>query len=164
MPFTPFHLGVGALAKAVAPRQFSFQAFAASQVFMDIEPGIGMLTGAAVLHGPSHTFPGAAVMAAATVGAFALWQRFASKRLFSLGHGIPLPMVAVSAAIGTTTHVALDAMMHADMALATSLGRQLNDATGVGPEVLCVGAAFLASLIAVLRYARQTWRTLRPKK
>ncbi|MFZ6876076.1 hypothetical protein ACO0LF_28780 [Undibacterium sp. Di27W] len=40
MPFTPFHFGCGALAKTVAPKEFSFVAFAIAQIAMAIEPGI----------------------------------------------------------------------------------------------------------------------------
>jgi hypothetical protein len=38
MPFTPFHLGPGALFKAAGGEHFSFTIFAGSQVLMDIEP------------------------------------------------------------------------------------------------------------------------------
>lgn len=38
MPFTPFHLGPGALFKGAGDTRFSFMVFGGSQVLMDIEP------------------------------------------------------------------------------------------------------------------------------
>lgn len=69
MPFTPFHFGLGALAKAVAPTRISFAGFALSQVVMDLEPGIKMLTGSAAdLHIITHNAIGASLIAFATLG------------------------------------------------------------------------------------------------
>jgi len=56
MPVTPFHLGPGALAKSIAPRNFSFQVFFLSQIAMDIQPGINLLLGWRPLHGWTHTY------------------------------------------------------------------------------------------------------------
>lgn len=53
MPFRPFHFGVGVLAKAAWPKRFSFQVFVVSQILMDIEPGIRLWRGDAILHGAS---------------------------------------------------------------------------------------------------------------
>ena len=62
MPFTPFHLGPGALIKAVGGERFSFMIFGGSQVLMDVEPLVRMIRGDAVLHGMSHTIAGALVI------------------------------------------------------------------------------------------------------
>ncbi len=52
MPFTPFHLGLGALVKSVTPNKaFSFQVFLLSQVLIDIQPGLGLFLGWNELHG-----------------------------------------------------------------------------------------------------------------
>ena len=52
MPFTPFHLGIGAFAKSVTPnRWFSIQGFTLSRVLIDIQPGISMTTNWGELHG-----------------------------------------------------------------------------------------------------------------
>ncbi len=59
MPFTPFHLGPGALFKAVGGRHFSFMVFGGTQVLMDIEPLLGLIRGWPVLHGYTHTLAGA---------------------------------------------------------------------------------------------------------
>ena len=53
MPFTPFHLGPGALFKAIGGNRFSFMVFGGSQVLMDVEPLVHILRGDAVLHGIS---------------------------------------------------------------------------------------------------------------
>ena len=72
MPFTPFHMGAGLALKAVAGRHFSVLTFGMAQVAMDIEPLVGMLRGAALLHGPTHTYLGAVPIALATA-ALAPW-------------------------------------------------------------------------------------------
>lgn len=63
MPFTPFHMGAALIVKPGLNRTFSVITFGLAQVAMDIEPGVGMLTGADVLHGPTHTILGALVIA-----------------------------------------------------------------------------------------------------
>lgn len=62
MPFTPFHMGPGLAVKALGGRHFSVLVFGIAQVAMDIEPGIGMLRGADVLHGWTHSYAGATVI------------------------------------------------------------------------------------------------------
>lgn len=59
MPFTPFHLGPGALFKAVAGDHFSFMVFGGSQILIDLEPAVRLMTGSAILHGFTHTLLGA---------------------------------------------------------------------------------------------------------
>jgi hypothetical protein len=63
VPVTPFHMGPALLAKAAAPRRFSLVIFGVSQVVIDVEPLVGLFTGAAVLHGFSHTLTGATLIA-----------------------------------------------------------------------------------------------------
>jgi len=116
MPFTPFHLGPGALFKGIGGENFSFMVFGGSQVLIDIEPGYRMITGDGILHGPSHTVAGAlAIGAVATVAGKPI-SEFVLRYL-----KYPCPTITWSASawgafIGTTSHLALDAIMHADMA------------------------------------------------
>ena len=56
-------MGAALFAKPGLNRNISVITFGIAQVAMDIEPGVGMLTGAAVLHGPTHTILGALVIA-----------------------------------------------------------------------------------------------------
>ncbi len=115
MPFTPLHLGPGLVFKAIGRRHFSFMVFGGSQVMMDIEPLIGILRGWSVLHGWTHT-----VLGALAIGSLAgLMGRPISERVLrwlDIGHP-PFTWRAsfISAYVGTFSHVALDAIMHADM-------------------------------------------------
>lgn len=116
MPFTPFHLGPGALFKAIGGHRFSFMVFGGSQVMMDIEPLVGILRGSVVLHGYSHTLGGALAIGSVAgligrpISAFVL-------RLLKIPH-YPFTWGAsfAGAYAGTFSHVLLDALMHPDMA------------------------------------------------
>lgn len=161
MPFTFYHLGAGALAKAIAPRHFSFTAFAASNVLIDVEPLVRMLgiLDDTILHGPTHTLPGAVVIAALTLPVIRLWDRTAAAlHLTGLRPpAMPTWMILTSALIGTVSHVLLDGLMHADMAnhLARFPGRSIADVPPHEVELLCVEFAQWALLIYLLRL---TWR------
>lgn len=115
MPFTPFHLGPGAAFKAIGGRQFSFMAFAGSQVLMDIEPLIGILADKPILHGPTHTLPGALAIGT-LAGIMGKPIGAAVLRRLRIAHP-PFTWVAsfAGAGVGTCSHVLLDAVMHADM-------------------------------------------------
>ncbi|PZU55893.1 MAG: hypothetical protein DI561_00705 [Thauera sp.] len=161
MPFTPYHFGAGALAKSIAPRHFSFTAFALSNVLIDVEPLVRMLglLDDTILHGPTHTFPGAVVIAALTLPAVRLWDRTAAAlRLTGLRPPVvPTWMVLTSALIGTVSHVILDSWMHADMAehVARYPGLTKADIPPHQVELFCVELAQYALLIYL---ARLTWR------
>lgn len=55
-------MGLALIAKPALSLNISVITFGIAQVVMDIEPVIGILTGAEVLHGPTHTILGALVM------------------------------------------------------------------------------------------------------
>lgn len=115
MPFTPFHLGFGAVAKVIGRANISFLVFGGSQVLMDIEPGIRMLTGSAILHGPSHTLHGALFIGivAALVGKPVTDLVL---RLFRVANPrITWRAAWTGAFTGTFSHILLDGFMHADM-------------------------------------------------
>jgi hypothetical protein len=126
MPFTPFHMGPALALKSLVGARFSILMFGLAQVAMDIEPGIGLIRGAEVLHGWTHTYLGATV-----IGAFVLLvgQPVARAILKYWNgelrhHQLPwlvsreelgwLP-AASGSFVGTYSHVALDSLMHADM-------------------------------------------------
>lgn len=126
MPFTPLHLGPGLVIKAVAGRHFSLLSFGLAQIAMDLEPLLGMLRGTARLHGPTHTYLAALLIAGLTVWLTPLagrpllrrWNRelvffrltpLATPECFARGP------VLIGALLGTLSHVLLDSFMHADM-------------------------------------------------
>ena len=114
------------LAKAGVDRRLSIVSFGLAQVGMDIEPGIGMLRDAPVLHGWTHTIAGALAIAA-LVTAISPWfirpvvarwnAEIRHYRLpwLSVDHRWQWSSVAAGAYFGTLSHVALDASIHADM-------------------------------------------------
>lgn len=127
MPFTPFHMGVGLAAKAVAGRHFSVMTFGIAQVAMDIEPLIGMVRQSAVLHGPTHTYLGAVPIALA-VAAVAPWlcrpllarwnaevRHYRMPWLLEEEAPWKPHVVVLSALAGTFSHVLLDSVMHLDI-------------------------------------------------
>jgi len=115
MPFTPFHFGPGAVFKAVGGRHFSFMVFCGSQVLMDIEPLIGILTQKPILHGTSHTLLGALVIGTIAgiigkpISAMVLRWRSIPHYPFTWTSSF------IGAYIGTFSHILLDAVLHSDM-------------------------------------------------
>ncbi len=63
MPFTPFHMGPGIIVKALLQSSFSLMVFGWAQIVMDIQPLIVMITGDGHLHGFSHSYIGALLLA-----------------------------------------------------------------------------------------------------
>ena len=120
MPFTPFHMGIGIFTKALLQGSFSLMVFGWAQIVMDIQPLAVMITGHGHLHGFSHTYLGASLLA--------LFSAFSGKYLSEFGLLIigiskrsnPIKItwwvVFLSAFIGTFSHVLLDSLMHADIA------------------------------------------------
>ena len=165
MPFTPFHMGIGLAAKAVAGRHFSVLTFGIAQVAMDIEPLIGMLRQSAVLHGPTHTYlgavPNALVAAAATPWLCGPLLRHWNDEVAH--YGMPWlqeeaswkpHIVVLSALAGTFTHVLLDSVMHMDI----RPWAPWSDANGLHHGIslsalhgLCVAGMVIGSLAWVAR-------------
>jgi membrane-bound metal-dependent hydrolase YbcI (DUF457 family) len=114
MPFTPFHLGPGAILKVAGGRYFSFMVYGGAQVLMDIEPLIGIIQEKAVLHGYTHTILGALAIGTGAgligkpISAFVL-------RFLRIHHAFTWTASFAGAYLGTYSHVALDALMHGDM-------------------------------------------------
>ena len=115
MPFTPFHLGPGAVFKAIGGRHFSFMVFGGSQVLIDIEPGLGLMYGWDVLHGPTHTLPGALAIGA-LAGVIGRPISESVLKLLRIAHA-PFTWTAsfAGAFLGTFSHLALDALIHVDI-------------------------------------------------
>lgn len=116
MPFTPFHMGPGLLVKALLQGSFSLMVFGWSQIIMDIQPLVVLLTGEGHLHGFSHTYVGATLIG---LGA-ALTGKYAAEwglRVMDQARYLPIrwPVAIISAFIGSFSHVLLDSVMHADV-------------------------------------------------
>ncbi len=119
MPFTPFHMGPGIFIKAFLQGSFSLMVFGWAQIVMDIQPLIVLYTDKGQLHGFSHSYPGASLLA--------IFSALTGKYLSELGLMIlgiskkenPIKItwkvVFISALIGTFSHVLLDSIMHGDV-------------------------------------------------
>lgn len=126
MPLTPFHMGPGLAVKSVAGDRFSLLMFGVAQVAIDIEPGIGLLRGSDVLHGWTHTYVGATLIAALVLAlgrpaCQAVLRRW-NRELQAHGLGwlgspdrIGWGSATAGAFAGTYSHVLVDSVMHADM-------------------------------------------------
>jgi len=125
VPVTPFHLGPGMLLKSLAHDRFSFLTFGISQVIMDLQPLFAMLTGIGPIHGSTHTYAGAtliapiaAVISKLLVGPMLVYWNRNFEGPDWLGQfytQVSAPVLLGSAFIGTYSHIFLDSMMHADM-------------------------------------------------
>ncbi len=118
MPFTPLHMGPGVLIKAVLQGSFSLMVFGWTQIVMDLQPLIVMITGEGHLHGFTHTFVGAVLIAIVA----ALSGKYLSElglMLLKIGISetirIKWWVAFLSAFIGSFSHVVLDAIMHSDL-------------------------------------------------
>lgn len=118
MPFTPIHMGPGIFIKALLQGSFSLMVFGWTQIIMDIQPLVVIITGEGHLHGFSHTYIGAILLAlfSAVTGKylsqFGLWV-LRLRPLPSIS--ISWPVVFLSAFIGSFSHVFLDSIMHSDV-------------------------------------------------
>lgn len=116
MPFTPYHMGAGIAIKAVAQRRFSLLVFGWSQVLIDLQPLYVIVTGHGIYHGLSHSYLGAAGVAAAA--AISGRYLFALARCLPRRWRLPRPAwstAAVSALAGTWSHVLIDSITHRDV-------------------------------------------------
>lgn len=170
MPFTPLHMGPGLAIKAVSGRHFSLMVFGFSQVAIDIEPLVRIIRGDAVLHGFTHTYVGASLIALVSVlvgrpvcqfllnhwvpdshSAFLNWLR--GPKLISW------PAAIAGAFVGTYSHVLLDSIMHSDMeplAPLTAANGLLHVISVEALHLLCVlggiiGALFMFALFFMRR-------------
>ena len=126
MPFTPLHMGPGLLTKAILQSSFSLMIFGWSQIIMDIQPLLVMVTGRGNLHGISHTVIGATVIAifSAITGKYCSEYFFVwldkdftelQKSIFDLPKFISYKVAFLSAFIGTYSHILLDSVIHSDL-------------------------------------------------
>ncbi|OZG72588.1 hypothetical protein BTA51_14955 [Hahella sp. CCB-MM4] len=118
MPFTPIHMGPGIFIKALLQGSFSLMVFGWTQIVMDIQPLVVMITGEGHLHGFTHTYIGAVLIAVAS----ALSGKYLSElglRILGVTNDGPIKIswlvTFISAFIGSFSHVLLDSIMHGDL-------------------------------------------------
>lgn len=173
MPFTPFHMGPGLAIKALSGRHFSLMVFGFSQVAIDIEPLVRIIRGDALLHGLTHTYVGASLIALVSVIVgrpvcqffLSHWSPDRSSAFWTWLRGprvISWPAAITGAFAGTYSHVFLDSIMHSDMQPLAPLSeaRGLLHVISVGGlHLLCVlggvlGALLMLAVFLVGRRAR----------
>ncbi len=119
MPFTPIHMGPGILIKAILQSSFSLMVFGWTQIVMDIQPLIVMITGEGHLHGFTHTYVGAVLIAIFSALTGKYLSEFGLKILRISKSENPISIVwwvvFLSAFLGSFSHVFLDSIMHADV-------------------------------------------------
>lgn len=172
MPFTPFHMGPGLAIKAVSGRHFSLMVFGFSQIAIDIEPLVRIIRGDALLHGFTHTYLGATLIALVCVVLgrpvchvfLNYWTSDSSSPFLNWLRGpklISWPAAIAGAFVGTYSHVFLDSIMHSDMqplAPFSNANALLHIISFSGLHVLCVlsgvlGALFLFAVFLMRRGA-----------
>ncbi len=163
MPFTPFHMGPGILVKALLHGGFSLMVFGWAQILIDIQPLVVLVRGEGQVHGTSHTWLGALLIAPVAALSGKPLSEFGLRVLGVSPADEPLRIawwVAwTSAFIGTFSHVLLDAIMHADLEpLAPFAGGNsllgLLDVSQLHQFCLYTGLAG-AALYYGIRYARR---------
>ena len=121
-------MGPGILIKALLQSSFSLMVFGWTQIIMDIQPLVILLMGEGHLHGFTHTFLGATLIAitSAISGKYLseLGLRIIGVNEFGFNQIrkksnkviiISWKVAFISALIGSYTHVLLDAIMHGDV-------------------------------------------------
>lgn len=170
-------MGPGLLVKAASGRRFSLMVFGFSQVAIDTEPLVRIIRGDAVLHGFTHTYLGATLVAIVsgvigrpicqlllnywTPDPYSPFQNWLRGPTF-----ISWPVAIASAFVGTYSHVLLDSIMHSDMqplAPRSDVNGLLQIISVDGLHLLCVfsgvlGALYLFAVFLVRRRASPNHR------
>ena len=111
-------MGPGILIKALLQGSFSLMVFGWTQIVMDIQPLLVLITGIGHLHGFTHTYIGAILLAIFS----ALTGKYLSEiglKILGLAQSKNIPIQwwvsFLSAFIGSFSHVFLDSIMHTDV-------------------------------------------------
>ena len=112
-------MGPGMLIKSLLNGSFSLMIFGWSQILMDLQPLFAMITNEDKLHGFSHTFFGASLIAIIAVLTGKHLSEFGLRITGYSNRNKPIKIfwfiAFFSAFIGTYSHVVLDAIMHSDV-------------------------------------------------
>ncbi len=164
-------MGPGLAIKSLAGRRFSVLTICVAQVAMDIEPLIGLVRGSSVLHGPTHTYLAAIVIAIAVAAVsppicrpiLRRWNRELS--FHRLGWLVepesfaPLPAIA-GAFVGTISHVILDSIMHSDISPLAPWSNA-NGLLGIISIAALHQFCVLAGLFGIVGWLAIAWRNQR---
>lgn len=121
MPLTSYHFGPGLLLKSVLPRRFSFAAFAATEVAVDVETLVNLIRNQWPVHDRLHSLPGSLAIGLAVGLATHVVGRAVVKRLPKwaeeplLESEVSLGGALLGGTAGGVTASLLDAVMHEDL-------------------------------------------------
>ena len=124
MPFTPYHFGPALLGKSLAPSRFSFTAFAATSVVVDLETAYNLYRGEWPVHLWVHSVAGSLAAGLLVAGVMLLIRPLFRRLLDSLV--VPVPRVWLNAEFSPVGVLAgslagailaslLDSLMHSDL-------------------------------------------------
>ncbi len=112
-------MGPGIFIKACLQGSFSLMVFGWAQILMDIQPLIVLITGKGDLHGFSHTYIGASLIAIIVTLTGKYLSEFGLIVLGITKKDNPIRIIwsvaVLSAFIGTFSHVLIDSVMHGDI-------------------------------------------------
>jgi hypothetical protein len=109
-------MGPGVLIKSLLQGSFSLMVFGWCQIVMDIQPLVAMVSGVGKLHGFTHTYVGATLIAAFAAVTGKYLAQWALVAVFRLPPTVIRWWIALlSAGIGAYSHVVLDSIMHRDI-------------------------------------------------
>ena len=166
-------MGAALIVKPALNRNFSVITFGIAQVAMDIEPSVGLMTGADVLHGPTHTILGALVIACFVMliapsicsHMLAKWNKEVIHYKWPLlvkSEAVPKTAVIVGAIFGTFSHVALDSLMHHDIHPLSPFS-QANPFTGLITDNGMYQACTIAGVLGIAAWLVIQWAGRKPE-
>ncbi len=154
VPITPFHFGPGMLLGVAV--EDSLVAFVVTNVAIDVESGYHLLTHAYPIHTFLHTLVGATLAAVVVMLAVGAATRAVRRGVLSRR---TIAGIDIGAVVGAWSHVALDAVMHADVEPLAPWS-PANPLRGVLPlsvlHLACVACAMLAGSVFLWKRARGT--------
>jgi hypothetical protein len=126
MPFTPFHLGFGLLAKAALPGRMSLTSFTLTQFCIDVETLYHLSRSEWPAHRQLHSVVGGCAVGLLVAGGLLLTRRIAQHvGRVTLGEDVARsPLVSAETSgmgtllgglLGGASHSMLDAIMHSDV-------------------------------------------------
>ena len=147
-------MGPGILVKSILQGSFSLMVFGWAQIVMDIQPLFVLVTDDGHLHGFSHTYVGATILAVLSALSGKYLSEIGLKILGVSKKENPIKVrwwvSFLSAFIGTYSHVVLDSIMHSDVEPYYPLSQE-NGLLGLitVPQLhqLCIYSALVGAII-----------------